>query len=62
MGSPIARTRIIDFMTYGAVLECAMYARLLVVAALLAAFAYGFAELVRKTDTVGEVPPAESQE
>jgi hypothetical protein len=39
-----------------------MYVRLLVVAALLAAFAYGFAELVRQTDTVGEVPPAESQE
>jgi hypothetical protein len=39
-----------------------MFLRLLVVAALLAAFAYGFAELVRQTDTVGEVPPAVSQE
>jgi hypothetical protein len=35
-----------------------MYVRLLVVAALLAAFAYGFAELIRKTETVGEAPPA----
>ncbi|WP_394890998.1 hypothetical protein ACG873_06620 [Mesorhizobium sp. AaZ16] len=37
-----------------------MPARLLIVAALLAAFAYGLAELVRKSDTVGEQPPAVS--
>lgn len=44
------------------VLQSAMPARLLLIAALLAAFAIGFAELVRKTDTIGEAPPAVPQQ
>ena len=43
-------------------LQLAMLTRLLLIAALLVAFAIGFAELVRKTDTIGEAPPAVLQQ